>query len=113
MRFGEKTRLVEMPVRWSLDDYPHFEYLRLPNAIMPGLKTPEDVFRNWTEDIAYMVRDFTDGVLVFTFHPQVIGRGHRMLGLPLASLCQTYRSGRYQWRLHAHRRTRATWVSIH
>jgi len=81
MRFGEKTRLVEMPVSWLLDDYPHFEHLRLPNAIMPGLKTPEEVFRNGTEDIAYMVRDFTDGVLVFTFHPQVIGRGHRMLGL--------------------------------
>jgi peptidoglycan-N-acetylglucosamine deacetylase len=81
MTFGEETRLVEMPVSWSLDDYPHFEYLRLPNAIMPGLKTPEDVFRNWTEDVAYMLRDFTDGVLVVTFHPQVIGRGHRMLGL--------------------------------
>jgi peptidoglycan-N-acetylglucosamine deacetylase len=81
MTFGEETRLVEMPVSWSLDDYPHFEYLRLPNAIMSGLKTPEDVFRNWTEDVAYMLRDFTDGVLVVTFHPQVIGRGHRMLGL--------------------------------
>ena len=81
MTFGEETRLVEMPVSWSLDDYPYFEYLRLPNAIMPGLKTPEDVFRNWTEDVAYMLRDFTDGVLVVTFHPQVIGRGHRMLGL--------------------------------
>jgi peptidoglycan/xylan/chitin deacetylase (PgdA/CDA1 family) len=81
MTFGEETRLVEMPVSWSLDDYPHFEYPRLPNAIMSGLKTPEDVFRNWTEDVAYMLRDFTDGVLVVTFHPQVIGRGHRMLGL--------------------------------
>jgi peptidoglycan/xylan/chitin deacetylase (PgdA/CDA1 family) len=81
MTFGGETRLVEMPVSWSLDDYPHFEYLRLPNAIMPGLKTPEDVFRNWTEDVAYMLRDFTNGVLVVTFHPQVIGRGHRMLGL--------------------------------
>jgi peptidoglycan/xylan/chitin deacetylase (PgdA/CDA1 family) len=81
MTFGEETRLVEMPVSWSLDDYPHFEYLRQPNAVMPGLKTPEDVFRNWTEDVAYMLRDFTDGVLIVTFHPQVIGRGHRMLGL--------------------------------
>ncbi len=79
--FGEETRLVEIPVSWSLDDYPNFEYLRLPNSIMPGLKSPADVFRNWTDDVAYMLRDFTGGVLVVTFHPQVIGRGHRMLGL--------------------------------
>lgn len=79
--FGEETRLVEIPVSWSLDDYPNFEYLRLPNSIMPGLKPPADTFRNWTDDVAYMLRDFTGGVLVVTFHPQVIGRGHRMLGL--------------------------------
>ena len=81
VRFGEETRLVEIPVSWSLDDYPNFEYLRLPNSIMSGLKSPADVFRNWTDDVTYMLRDFTDGVLVVTFHPQVIGRGHRMLGL--------------------------------
>ena len=81
VRFGEETHLVELPVSWSLDDYPHLEYLRLPHSIMPGLKMPEDMFRNWTDDVAYMLRDFTDGVLVVTFHPQVIGRGHRMLGL--------------------------------
>ena len=81
VRFGEETRLVELPVSWSLDDYPNFEYLRLPNSIMSGLKSPADVFRNWTDDVAYMLRDFNDGVLVVTFYPQVIGRGHRMLGL--------------------------------
>ncbi len=81
VRFGEETPLVELPVSWSLDDYPHLEYLRLPHSILPGLKMPEDMFQNWTDDVAYMLRDFTDGVLVVTFHPQVIGRGHRMLGL--------------------------------
>lgn len=81
VRFGEETHLVELPVSWSLDDYPHLEYLRLPRSIMPGLKMPEDMFQNWTDDVAYMLRDFTDGILVVTFHPQVIGRGHRMLRL--------------------------------
>ncbi len=28
-----------------------------------------------------MVRDVDDGVCVITFHPQVIGRGHRLLAL--------------------------------
>jgi peptidoglycan/xylan/chitin deacetylase (PgdA/CDA1 family) len=81
MSFGEPTELVELPVSWSLDDYPQFEYVRLPNSIMPGLRDPEVVFKNWTRDVEYMLRDFADGVLVVTFHPQVIGRGHRMLGL--------------------------------
>lgn len=79
--FGEETNLAELPVSCSLDDYPTFEYLRLPNSIMPSLKTPAEVFGNWTGDAAYMLRDFTNGVLVVTFHPQVIGRVHRMLGL--------------------------------
>ena len=29
---GRETRLVEMPISWSLDDYPHFEYMRNPNG---------------------------------------------------------------------------------
>lgn len=81
MKFGEETKLVELPVSWSLDDYPAFEYLRLPNSIMPGFRRPEEVFETWTDDLRYMLRDFVDGVLIVTFHPQVIGRGHRLLGL--------------------------------
>ena len=27
-RFGEPTALIEMPISWSLDDYPHFEFVR-------------------------------------------------------------------------------------
>lgn len=81
MRLGETTSLVELPISWSLDDYPHFEYLRMPGLLMPGLKTTKDVFGNWTGDVSYMLRDFEDGVLTATFHPQVIGRGHRLLGL--------------------------------
>jgi peptidoglycan/xylan/chitin deacetylase (PgdA/CDA1 family) len=79
--FGEPTSLVEIPVSWSLDDYPQFEYLRTDTAIMPGLRRPDEVFANWLDDVDYMVREEPGGVCVFTFHPQVIGRGHRMLGL--------------------------------
>jgi IS605 OrfB family transposase len=51
MHFGEATRLVELPVSWSLDDDPHFEYLRGPSgSVLPGLRPADDVFRNWTED---------------------------------------------------------------
>ena len=80
-RFGAETSMVELPVSWSLDDYPAFEYFRASNYVIPGLKSPGDVFGNWLEDIRYMLRDFVDGVCVLTFHPQVVGRGHRLLGL--------------------------------
>jgi peptidoglycan/xylan/chitin deacetylase (PgdA/CDA1 family) len=80
-RFGRPTELVELPVSWSLDDYPAFEYFRSSNFVMPGLKTPADVYGNWLDDVRYMLRDFDDGVCVITFHPQVVGRGHRLLGL--------------------------------
>lgn len=78
---GEQVNLVELPVSWSLDDYPHFEYARRGDSILPGLRAAAHVFANFMDDILYMVRDFSDGVAVVTFHPQVIGRGHRLLHL--------------------------------
>ncbi len=77
-RFGPETALVEMPVSWTLDDYPHFEFVRTEGAILPGLMNANAVLENWVEDFLYM-RDHADwGVLTYTCHPMVIGRGHRM-----------------------------------
>lgn len=80
-RLGPPTNLVQLPVTWSLDDYPAFEYNRSETGVTPGLRSPAGVFGNWLDDVRYMVRDYEDGVCVLTFHPQVIGRGHRILGL--------------------------------
>lgn len=80
-RFGTRSRVVEVPVSWALDDYPHFEFVRTAEAVMPGLNPPEELFGRWTEELRYMLRDFENGVVTFTCHPQVIGRGHRMLAL--------------------------------
>ena len=39
------------------------------------------VLQNWTDDFIYL-RDHLDwGVITYTFHPFVIGRGHRMIVL--------------------------------
>lgn len=81
LRFGSTTEIVELPVSWSLDDYPHFEYRSGPNGILPGLRTAGAVYANFTDDILFMERDFVEGVAVVTFHPQVSGRGHRLLAL--------------------------------
>lgn len=81
MKFGQTTRLVEMPISWSLDDHPHFEFLRTPDFLMPGLQNASNVLENFVADFEYMRRTTDWGVLTYTFHPYVIGRGHRMLML--------------------------------
>jgi peptidoglycan-N-acetylglucosamine deacetylase len=80
-RFGKPVDLVEMPVTWGLDDFPAFEYVSLPNKLYPGLRSPDQVYAIWMGDFTYMCRHVPDGVLTLTMHPQVIGRGHRMLFL--------------------------------
>ncbi|NYT49112.1 polysaccharide deacetylase [Parapusillimonas granuli] len=77
-RFGPATSLVEMPVSWSLDDFPHFEFTRTPAGILPGLMNANGVLENWMEDFLYMKENLDWGAVTYTFHPQVIGRGHRM-----------------------------------
>ena len=80
-RFGETTRLIEMPISWSLDDHPHFEFVRTREAVLQGLMATGDVLQNWLDDFEYMRRAMEWGVLTYTCHPYVIGRGHRMLML--------------------------------
>jgi peptidoglycan/xylan/chitin deacetylase (PgdA/CDA1 family) len=78
---GTDTTLVEMPISWSLDDYPAFEYSYSDNMLQQGLMNARLVGENWFDDFAYM-RDHHDwGVLTYTFHPHIIGRGHRMMML--------------------------------
>jgi peptidoglycan-N-acetylglucosamine deacetylase len=71
--FGAPTSLVELPVSWSLDDFPHFEYVR-----GGGLRAASDVLENWLADFDYLADELPWGVVTYTFHPFVIGRGHRM-----------------------------------
>jgi peptidoglycan-N-acetylglucosamine deacetylase len=81
MVFGAPTRLIEMPISWTLDDFPHFEFLRMKTSLMPGLMNANSVLENWINDYLYLKDHFEWGVLTYTFHPFVIGRGHRMLVL--------------------------------
>ncbi len=70
-----------MPISWSLDDYPVFEYMRTPTGINAGLANAELVGANWLADFEYMTQHYDWGVLTYTFHPHVIGRGHRLIML--------------------------------
>jgi peptidoglycan/xylan/chitin deacetylase (PgdA/CDA1 family) len=81
--FGPEVDLVEMPVSWILDDFPHFEYVSVPaqGITRTGLSAPSKVAEIWQDDFTYMQREVPGGVFTLTMHPQVIGRGHRMLML--------------------------------
>jgi peptidoglycan-N-acetylglucosamine deacetylase len=80
-RFGAETALIEMPISWSLDDYPHFEFLRTPQTILQGLQPARAVMGNWLHEFLYMKKSVDWGILTYTMHPYVIGRGYRMLAL--------------------------------
>jgi peptidoglycan/xylan/chitin deacetylase (PgdA/CDA1 family) len=74
--FGPASALVELPVSWSLDDFPHFESYR-----GHGLRPTSGVLEAWCADFEYLAREYAWGVMTVTCHPFVIGRGHRMLML--------------------------------
>lgn len=80
-RWGPETDLIELPWSWTNDDYPYLEFVAFRRMIMPGLARPDDMFDNFLGDVQWMVREVRGGVLTLVFHPQVIGRGHRLLAM--------------------------------
>jgi peptidoglycan/xylan/chitin deacetylase (PgdA/CDA1 family) len=80
-RFGSPSSVVELPVSWTLDDYPHLEFLRTPGYVMPGLQDAHAMFSRFLADVRYMAEHADDGVTTVTLHPQAVGRGARMLAL--------------------------------
>jgi len=80
-RWGETTTLVELPWSWTQDDYVYLEFVTFRRSIMPGLRRPAEMFDNFTGDLQWMLANVNYGVGTFVFHPQVIGRGHRLLAL--------------------------------
>lgn len=77
--FGRPVDLVEMPVSWVLDDFPHFEFVRSTNVVFPGLSAPSKVEEIWKDEFTFMYRDVPGGIYTLTMHPEIIGKGHRML----------------------------------
>ncbi|MBI35957.1 MAG: polysaccharide deacetylase [Alphaproteobacteria bacterium] len=79
--YGTETNLLEIPISWSLDDHPHFEFFRTSEFLMPGLNSARTVMDSWYDEFIYMKKSVDWGVLTYTMHPYVIGRGFRMLAL--------------------------------
>ena len=72
--FGTESALVEVPVYWAMDDWPHFE----PGPGRDGLSAPSKVLEIWTGELRYAHALAPGGLLTVTMHPVCIGRGHRM-----------------------------------
>lgn len=72
--FGAESALVEVPVYWAMDDWPHFE----PGPSRDGLSAPSKVLEIWTGELRYAHAHAPGGLLTVTMHPECIGRGHRM-----------------------------------
>ena len=79
--FGKPVDVVEIPFTWGLDDFPAFEYVTSRAGIQQGLSSPSAVYEIWAGDFDYLHERVGEGVYTLTMHPQVIGRGHRMLML--------------------------------
>lgn len=72
--FGECSELVELPVSWTLDDWPAFDYVI--GGYNTGLMPPSAVRENWQSSFDYMVANCPGGIYILTMHPQVTGRAH-------------------------------------
>ena len=75
-QFGREGALVEVPVTWALDDWPHFE--PSSGGDRDGLSAPSKVLEIWTGELRYAHAHAPGGLLTVTMHPECIGRGHRM-----------------------------------
>jgi len=73
---GREARFWELPISFELDDWVHFQFNFSPYR--RGGSTPGDVLEIWQAEFDWMDANVDGGVLTFTLHPQVIGRGSRI-----------------------------------
>ena len=76
LRPGREADLIEIPMCFELDDWPHFQFNFEPSRV--GLSAPSKVLEIWQGELDFMHEHIDRGVLVVCMHPQVIGRGHRV-----------------------------------
>lgn len=72
--FGQPSDLVEMPVSWYMDDFPHSEFI----MTRTGMKPQSQIFEIWRATFDYGIENTENGMLNVAMHPQVIGRPHNI-----------------------------------
>lgn len=76
--FGPELDLVEVPVSWTLDDFPFMEFALVPPILLPSSTDVKALADRWVGDLDFMVDEVPHGVFTQTFHPQSIGRAGRI-----------------------------------
>jgi peptidoglycan/xylan/chitin deacetylase (PgdA/CDA1 family) len=73
---GEQDEtLVEIPIQWINDDWPHFGFCSVP-PLGTGISSTQKVFDVWSEEFAGYYE--YGGCYVLTMHPFVSGRPSRI-----------------------------------
>jgi peptidoglycan-N-acetylglucosamine deacetylase len=76
--FGDPVDVVELPFSWGLDDFPHFEF----EVGWSTDQNPPSVVREiWQAEFDYALAHAPGGIFDIAMHPQVIGRGSRLMML--------------------------------
>lgn len=88
--FGEACDIVEMPFGWHLDDFTHFEF---ETGWSTDQASPSRVYEIWHDEFAYAHEHAPGGVFGVCMHPQVIGRGHRLMMLDRLMSAMAERDG--------------------
>ncbi len=73
--FGREGRLVEVPISWTLDDWPQFEPGRLG---LGPMSAPSKVEEIWAAELRWAWEHESGGILTYTMHPEAIGRMSRI-----------------------------------
>lgn len=77
----EGKKIVELPIRWMLDDWVYFGFNMFPSlAYQSGISSQEKVFEIWSEEFDAV---YEEGLyFMLTMHPQIMGIPSRskMLG---------------------------------
>lgn len=75
--FGEPSKIMELPVSWYLDDFPHSEFV----MTRTGMKAPSQYYEIWKNHFDYGISHIKGGMMALTMHPQVTGRAHNIIVL--------------------------------
>ncbi|MDN2580253.1 polysaccharide deacetylase [Aquibium sp. ELW1220] len=71
---GRKTKIVELPFRWVLDDAPFFQY----SIVLPGrtMQAPSALSEAWTAEFDVLYAE--KRMMMVGMHPQIIGQPSRI-----------------------------------
>jgi peptidoglycan/xylan/chitin deacetylase (PgdA/CDA1 family) len=76
--WGREIDLVEVPISWTLDDFPFVEYVSAPHVRLPASTDVAALGQRWLDDLDFLVEELPGGVYTLTLHPQSIGRASRL-----------------------------------